>query len=61
MRWLLATVAFHCIAVADTVYSAATREPLLGADRAAEEAEMETELIQGTQALITGALVMIGR
>jgi len=58
-RWLLATVAFHCIAVADTVYSVAGREPLEGADRAAEEAEMEVELIQGMNALIVGALAML--
>ncbi|MGC5698983.1 TetR/AcrR family transcriptional regulator [Pseudomonas sp. NFXW11] len=58
-RWLLATVAFHGIAVADTVYSVTGREPLLEADRAAEEEEMELELMQGMQALIVGALVML--
>jgi hypothetical protein len=58
-RWLLATVAFHGFAVADTVYSAAGREPALDADRAAEEAEMEAELAQGMQALIVGALHMV--
>ncbi|MHA7682738.1 TetR/AcrR family transcriptional regulator [Cupriavidus sp. PET2-C1] len=58
-RWLLATVAFHCIAVADTVYSVAGREPLVEADRAAEEAEMEAELVQGMHALIVGALAML--
>ncbi|KAA0892596.1 TetR/AcrR family transcriptional regulator [Pusillimonas sp. ANT_WB101] len=58
-RWLLATVAFHCIAVSDTVYSVAGQEPTVKADRAAEEAEMETELIQGMQALIIGALIML--
>lgn len=58
-RWLLATVAFHGFAVADTVYSAAGREPTLDADRAAEEAEMEAELAQGMQALIVGALSMV--
>lgn len=59
-RWLLATVTFHCMAVADTVYSVAGREPVVDADRAAEEAEMEGELDQGVQALITGALAMLG-
>ena len=57
-RWLLATVAFHGIAVADTVYSVTGR----GADeaeRAAEEAEMEAELAQGMHALIVGALVLL--
>lgn len=58
-RWLLATVTFHCMAVADTVYSVAGREPVVDADRAAEEAEMEVELDQGLQALITGALAML--
>lgn len=58
-RWLLATVAFHGIAVADTVYSVAGREPVEAAACAAEEAEMEAELAQGMQALIVGALVML--
>ena len=58
-RWLLATVAFHCIAVADTVYSVAAKEPVVQAERAAEEAEMEAELAQGMQALIVGALAML--
>lgn len=58
-RWLLATVAFHCIAVADTVYSVAGREPLVEAERAAEEAEMEAEFAQGMHALIMGALAML--
>lgn len=55
-RWLLSTVAFHCFAVADTVSG---REPLLEADRAGEESEMEVELLEGMQALIVGALVML--
>lgn len=58
-RWLLATVTFHCMAVADTVYSVAGREPVVDADRATEEAEMQEELDQGMQALITGALAML--
>ncbi|SMH62769.1 TetR/AcrR family transcriptional regulator [Azospirillum agricola] len=58
-RWLLATVAFHCLAVADTVYSVAGREPVVEADRATEEAEMEVELVQGMHALIIGALAML--
>lgn len=53
---LLATVAFHCFAAADTVYSAAAQEPVIDADRAAEEAEMEVEFTHGMQALIWGAL-----
>lgn len=58
-RWLLATVAFHGMAVADTVYSVAGREPAVDADRAEEETEMEAELTQGMHALIIGALVML--
>jgi len=56
---LLSTVAFHCFAVADTVYTVSGREPLLEADRAGEESEMEVELHEGMQALIVGALVML--
>jgi len=58
-RWLLATVAFHCIAVADTVYSVAGKEPAVEADRAAEVAEMEAEFMQGMRALIIGALTIL--
>ena len=58
-RWLLATVAFHGIAVADTVYSVTGRESVIEAERAAEEAEMEAELAQGMHALIVGALVLL--
>jgi len=58
-QWLLATVAFHCLAVADTVYSVAGREPVVEADRATEEAEMEEELVRGMHALIIGALALL--
>lgn len=58
-RWLLATVAFHCMAVADTVYAVAGRTPATDALRATEEREMEAELHRGIQALIVGALVMM--
>ena len=57
-RWLLATVAFHGIAVADTVYSV-TGQPVEEAQRLAEEAEMEAELDRGMRALIVGALVLM--
>jgi len=57
-RWLLATVAFHGIAVADTVYSV-TGRGAEEAERAADEAEMEAELAQGMHALIVGALVLL--
>ncbi len=58
-RILLATVAFHGMAVADTVYSVAGLEPVVQAERAAEESEMEAELDQGMQALIIGLLAML--
>lgn len=58
-RRLLATVAFHCFAVADTVYSATSIEPVAGIDQHAEIAEMEAELEQGMHALIVGALAML--
>ncbi|MCK6252974.1 TetR/AcrR family transcriptional regulator [Pseudomonas fragi] len=57
-RWLLATVAFHGIAVADTVYSV-TGQPVEKTQRLAEEAEMEAELDRGMRALIVGALVLM--
>ena len=60
-RMLLATVAFHCMAVADTVYSVAGLEPVVEAARTAEEAEMEAELDQGMQALIIGVLAVLER
>lgn len=58
-RWLLATVAFHCFAAADTVYAASNIEPLPGVDQDAQTAEMETELAQGIRVLIVGALEML--
>ncbi|MDO4725110.1 TetR/AcrR family transcriptional regulator [Vandammella animalimorsus] len=66
-RWLLSTVAFHCIAVSDTVYSLACAPPhpdepedLVSASaRAHQQAEMEAELEQGMQALIVGALALL--
>ncbi|MBP2261759.1 TetR/AcrR family transcriptional regulator [Pseudomonas sp. BP8] len=58
-RWLLSTVAFHGFAVADTVYTVAGREPLLDADQAGEESELEEELSEGMRALIVGALVLL--
>ena len=59
--WLNATIAFHCIAVADTIYSVAGKEPIKDTQRAAEEAEMEAEFIQSMEALIIGALTMINQ
>ncbi|MCX5468951.1 TetR/AcrR family transcriptional regulator [Acinetobacter nematophilus] len=58
-RWLNATIAFHCIAVADTIYSVAGKEPIKANHREIEEAEMEAEFIQSMQALIIGTLHML--
>ena len=58
-RWLLSTLAFHCMAVAETVYSVAQLEPVTSTAREQEEAEMEQELQQGMLALIVGALATL--
>ena len=57
-RYLMGTVAFHCLAVADTVYAVAGREPRQAVERVAEELEMEQILQSGMTALIQGALAM---
>jgi AcrR family transcriptional regulator len=51
-RWLLSTVAFHCVALADTVYA------LAGTEWADEDAGIEAEFDLGMRALIVGALAM---
>ncbi|QPF73223.1 TetR/AcrR family transcriptional regulator [Roseateles sp. DAIF2] len=58
-RWLLATLAFHCIAVADTVYSVSGLGLELESERAAEAAEIESEFAQGMHILIVGALAVL--
>lgn len=58
-RWLLATVAAHGLAVSDTLYAVANGSLLASAEPQQEEAELEQELAQGMQALITGALLML--
>lgn len=57
-RYLMGTVAFHCLAVADTVYAVAGREPRAAVERVVEEIEMEGVLQLGMTALIQGALTM---
>lgn len=51
-RWLLATVAFHCIALADTVYAIAAEEGETA------YAQLEAEFDLGMRALIIGVLAM---
>lgn len=58
-RWLNATIAFHCIAVADTIYTVAGKKPTKATDRASEEAEMETEFIESMYALVIGTLTLL--
>jgi len=58
-RWLNATIAFHCIAVADTIYSVVGKEPIKNLNREMEEVEMEEESIQSMEALIIGTLAML--
>lgn len=48
-RWLLATIAFYCIAGADTIYAIADDE----------EGQVITEFKQGMRALVIGSLQMV--
>jgi len=68
--WLLSTIAFHCIAVADMIYrNAANAETPEAADHAAaaatavkrarDAATMEREFSRGMHALIIGALALL--
>ncbi|AQR69215.1 TetR family transcriptional regulator [Janthinobacterium sp. LM6] len=52
-RWLLSTVAFHCVALADTVYA-----PAGDAWEAEDDAFIEAEFDLGMRALVIGALAM---
>ncbi|MCM2565241.1 TetR/AcrR family transcriptional regulator [Janthinobacterium kumbetense] len=52
-RWLLSTVAFHCVALADTVYA-----PARDAWEAEDDALIEAEFELGMRALVIGALAM---
>lgn len=58
-RQLLATIAFHGLAAADSVYSAARQETVVQTSFEAETAEMEGDLAQGMHALIAGALLQL--
>ncbi|CAM4070640.1 TetR/AcrR family transcriptional regulator [Kerstersia similis] len=57
-RWLMATVAFHCIALADAVYAAVMDEGAVLPDEDEEILAIEAEFDRGMQALIHGALHM---
>jgi hypothetical protein len=49
VRWLLATIAFYCIAGADTIYAIADDE----------EGQVITEFKQGMRALVIGSLQLV--
>ena len=51
-RWLLSTVALHCVALADTVYA------LAGEEWDEADAAIEAEFDLGMRALIVGALAL---
>ncbi|TCK09281.1 TetR/AcrR family transcriptional regulator [Marinobacterium mangrovicola] len=53
-QWLLSTIAFHCIAVADTLYS--DIDEVSDLESITDEAEVEAEFSHGMHALIVGAL-----
>jgi len=52
-RWLLSTVAFHCVALADTVYA-----PAGDAWEEEDDAAIEAEFDLGMRALVVGVLAM---
>ncbi|CAK7076652.1 MAG: hypothetical protein KER_03495 [Kerstersia gyiorum] len=57
-RWLLSTIAFHCIALADTVYAVSADDDVPLLDDETEAAEIEAEFDRGMQALVIGVLHM---
>lgn len=58
-RWVLSTVAFHCIAVADTLYAASREDGLWQRERARDQREVEQEFAQGMRTLVLGALQVL--
>jgi len=58
-RWVLSLVAFHCIAVADTVYSTGDDPTANAAKNQADHAEIEADFELGMRALIAGALLQL--
>lgn len=58
-RWLLATLAFHCIAAADSVYSLPAPDAEDAAARAEEARVIEAEFDEGMRVLIAGALALL--
>ncbi|PJX24107.1 TetR family transcriptional regulator [Advenella sp. S44] len=58
-QWVLAMVAFHCIAVADTVYSTAKISSASLSEDSADNAEIEADFELGMRTLIAGALLRL--
>lgn len=58
-RWLLSTVAFHCVAAADTLYAGTREDGLSDEERARDAAEVEREFAQGMHALVLGAMQIV--
>jgi len=59
--WLLSTIAFHCIAVADMIHATSAAAPAseTKATHTRDSAVMEREFTRGMQALIIGALALL--
>ena len=60
-RQTLAMVAFHCIAVADTVCATPEAPHASEQENSADRAEIEADFERGMRALIAGALLRLGR
>lgn len=58
-RWALSMVAFHCIAVADTVYSTVDDPNASVSKNKADNAEIEADFELGMRTLIAGALLQL--
>jgi len=58
-RWVLSLVAFHCIAVADTVYAAVNNPDISASANRADHAEIEADFELGMRTLIAGALLRL--
>lgn len=58
-RWLLATIAFYCIAGADTVYGLVDDETEVLTGRRVQDEEVIAEFKQGMRALVIGSLEVL--
>ncbi|GAC67299.1 hypothetical protein [Gordonia soli] len=60
--WLLSTIAFHCVALGDTIYASYGQSvlPQSARDAAPPADDVESEFIWGLRALVLGALQVCG-